>query len=67
MPKGEKASGSQDNLESTHESKGKRCRPRNIQKPKPNTQGPPPVRKDNKQKNKSNPSTKSNPKTKPKT
>ena len=46
MPTGEKASGSQDNPESTHESKGKRGRPRNIQGPKPNTQGPPPARKE---------------------
>ena len=37
-PTGEKAPGSQDNPESTHESKGKRCRPRN-------TQGPPPIKK----------------------
>ena len=46
MPTGEKASGSQDNPESTHESKRKRGRPRNTQGPKPNTQGPPPVRKE---------------------
>ena len=38
MPTGEKASGSQDNPESTHESKGKPGRPSN-------TQGPPPVKK----------------------
>ena len=41
--------GSQDkpknnNPESEHESKGKRGRPRNNQGPKPNTQGPPPVK-----------------------
>ena len=46
MPTGEKASGSQGNPESTHESEGKRGRPRNNQGPKPNTQGPPPVRKE---------------------
>ena len=46
MPTGEKTSGSQDNPESTHGSKGKRGRPRNTQGPKPNTQGPPPVRKE---------------------
>ena len=39
MPTGEKASGSQDNPESTHESKGKPCRPSNAQ-------GPPPVKQD---------------------
>ena len=38
MPTGEKTSGSQDNPESTHGSKGKRGRPRN-------TQGPPLVKK----------------------
>ena len=47
LPTGEKASGSQDNPESTSESKGKAGRPSN-------TQGPPPVRKD-KNKNKENP------------
>ena len=47
MPTGEKASGSQDNPESTHESKGKRGRPRNHQ-------GPPPVIKDNKKNTKKN-------------
>ena len=51
FPTGKKASGSQDkpknnNPESYHESKGKRGRPRNPQ-PNPNTQGPPPVKKDN--------------------
>ena len=48
MPTGEKASGSQDNPGSTHESKGKRGRPRN-------TQGPPPVRKDDKNKRQEKP------------
>ena len=51
FPTGEQASGSQDQPkhdfpESDHESKGKRCRPTNIQ-PNPNTQGPPPVKKGN--------------------
>ena len=44
FPAGEKASGSQ-NPESEHEPKGKAGRPRNTQ-PKPNNQGPPPVKKD---------------------
>ena len=35
-----------NNPELNHESKGKRCRPRNTQ-PNPNTQGPPPAKKDN--------------------
>ena len=53
MPTGEKTSGSQDNPESTHGSKGKRGRPRN-------TQGPPLVKKKitKTKKNKSNPNTK---------
>ena len=42
MPTGEKASGSQDNPESTHQSKGKQGRPSNTQ-PTINT-GPPPVK-----------------------
>ena len=41
MPTGEKAPGSQDNLGSTHEFKGKRGRPRHTQGPLRNTQGPP--------------------------
>ena len=61
FPTGEKASGSQDNPQSTHEPKGNPGRPKNTQGPKPNTQGPqsnnqgpPPVRK-TKNKDKSNP------------
>ena len=45
FPTGEKASGSQDSPEPEHPSKGNPGRPRNNQEPKPNTQGPPPVRK----------------------
>ena len=64
FPTGEKASGSQDTPESTHEPKGNPGRPKNTQGPKSNNQGPPPVRKKQKQRNtKSKP----NPNTKPKT
>ena len=45
FPTGEKASGSQDNPESTHEPKGKAGRPTNTQA-KTKAQGPPPVQKD---------------------
>ena len=67
FPTGEKPSGSQDkpknnNLESEHESKGKRSRPRNNQGPKPNTQWPPPVKKDRINKEKPNTNPTSNPK-----
>ena len=60
MPTGETASGSQDepkyaNPESTHQAKGKPGRPRSYQEPKPNTQGPPPVKTDHKTKPKPKP------------
>ena len=67
FPTGEKAPGSQDkpknnNPESDHEPKGNPGRQRNTQGPKSNNQGPPPARKDNKEKPKANPIPTPNPK-----